>query len=91
MLTTRGTSQEESGGVLCILRDTVGHATGTEEDDDDWVDVEVSVTLDSVEHIGDTDFKLTLFGCVIYICCVGFASLDVVCDELDDCSWNVCL
>ena len=27
-------------------------------------------------------FKLTLFGCVISICCVGFASLDVVCDEL---------
>ena len=25
-------------------------------------------------------FKLTLFGCVISICCVGFASLDVVCD-----------
>ena len=27
-------------------------------------------------------FKLTLFGCVVYICCVGFASLDVVCDNL---------
>ena len=27
-------------------------------------------------------FKLTLFGCVISICYVGFASLDVVCDEL---------
>ena len=26
-------------------------------------------------------FKLTLFGCVIYICCVGFAPLDVVCDD----------
>ena len=25
------------------------------------------------------------------ICCVGFASLDVVCDELNDCVWNVCL
>ena len=35
--------------------------------------------------------KLTLFGCVIYICCIGFASLDVVCDELNDCAWNVCL
>ena len=22
---------------------------------------------------------------MIYICCVGFASLDVVCDELNDC------
>ena len=21
--------------------------------------------------------------------CVGFVSLDVVCDELNDCSWNV--
>ena len=32
------------------------------------------------------------FGCVISICCVGFASsLDVVCDELNDCAWNVCL
>ena len=28
---------------------------------------------------------------VISICCVGFASLDVVCDELNDCAWNVCL
>ena len=27
-----------------------------------------------------TRFKWTLFGCVIAICCVGFASLDVVCD-----------
>ena len=34
-------------------------------------------------------FELTLWGCVIYICCVGFASLDVVCDELNDCTWNV--
>ena len=25
------------------------------------------------------------------ICCVGFASLDVVCDKLNDCDWNVCL
>ena len=36
-------------------------------------------------------FKLTLFRYVISICCVGFASLDVVCDELNDCAWNVCL
>ena len=40
---------------------------------------------------GKPVFKLTLFGCVISICCVGFASLDVVCDELNDCVWNVCL
>ena len=39
---------------------------------------------------GTPVLKLT-FGCVIYICCVGFASLDVVCDELNDCAWNVCL
>ena len=36
-------------------------------------------------------FKLTLFGSVISMCCVGFASLDVVCDELNDGAWNVCL
>ena len=30
----------------------------------------------------NASFKLTLLGCVISICCVGFASLDVVCDEL---------
>ena len=34
---------------------------------------------------------LSSFGCVISICCVGFASLDVVCDELNDCAWDVCL
>ena len=26
---------------------------------------------------------------MIYICCVGFASLDVVCDGLNDCAWNL--
>ena len=39
----------------------------------------------------ECQFLLTLFGCVISICCVGFASLDVVCDERNDCAWNVCL
>ena len=24
---------------------------------------------------------------MIYICCVGFSSLDLVCDELNDCVW----
>ena len=38
----------------------------------------------------NASFKLTLLGCVISICCVGFASLDVVCDELNDSAWNVC-
>ena len=28
---------------------------------------------------------------MISICCVDFASLDVVCDELNECAWNVCL
>ena len=28
---------------------------------------------------------------MVFICCVGFASLNVVCDELNDCAWNVCL
>ena len=26
---------------------------------------------------------------MISICCVGFTSLDVVCDELNDCTWNL--
>ena len=26
---------------------------------------------------------------MIYICCVGFAYLDVVSDELNNCAWNV--
>ena len=28
----------------------------------------------------------TLYGCVVSVCCVGFASLDVVCDEFYDCA-----
>ena len=28
-------------------------------------------------------FGLTLCGCVIYVCCVGLASLDVACGELN--------
>ena len=27
--------------------------------------------------------------CGFCICCVGLASLDVVCDELNDCAWNL--
>ena len=34
----------------------------------------------------NASFKLTVFGCVISICRIGFASLDVVCDELNDCA-----
>ena len=26
---------------------------------------------------------------MIYVWCVGFVSLDVVCDELNDCAWIV--
>ena len=26
---------------------------------------------------------------MIYICCVGFASHDVVCNEVNDCAWNL--
>ena len=36
----------------------------------------------------NASFELTLWGCVISICCVGFESLDVV-FELNDCAWNV--
>ena len=39
--------------------------------------------------MSNASFKLTLSGCVISICCVGFTSLDVVCNELNDCAWNV--
>ena len=39
----------------------------------------------------DASFKFTVSGCVVSICCVGFASLDVVCDELNECAWNVYL
>ena len=35
--------------------------------------------------------KLTLSGFVVYICWVGFASLDVVCDDLHDCARNYCM
>ena len=39
----------------------------------------------------NASFKLTS-GCVVSISCVGFASLDVVCDELNDCAWKfVCI
>ena len=28
------------------------------------------------QHLGECQFNLTLYGCVISICCVGFASLE---------------
>ena len=42
-------------------------------------------------RIVDANFKLTLSGGVVFICCVSFASLDVVCDEFNVCAWDVCL
>ena len=37
----------------------------------------------------NASFKLTVYGCVVSVCCIVFASLYVVCDELFDCAWNV--
>ena len=37
----------------------------------------------------NASFKLILSGCVVSNCSVGFASLDVVCDVLNDCASNV--
>ena len=39
----------------------------------------------------NASLKLTMSGCVVSICYVGFASLNVICDELNDCAWKVCL
>ena len=36
-------------------------------------------------------FKLALYGCVVYVCCIDFDTLDVVYNELYDCAWNVCM
>ena len=32
--------------------------------------------------MGNASFKLTLYGCVVSVCCIGFASLDEIGDEL---------
>ena len=32
--------------------------------------------------MGNASFKMTLYGCVVSVCCVGFASFDVVCYEI---------
>ena len=32
----------------------------------------------------ERQFLIDIVGCMISICCVGLASLDVVCDELND-------
>ena len=39
--------------------------------------------------MGNASFELTLFGCVVSIWCVCFASLDVVCDEFNIFALNV--
>ena len=44
--------------------------------------------LNSVGERTPPCFELTLCGCVIYLCYVGVASLDVVCEEIDVCAWN---
>ena len=45
---------------------------------------------DGIGHdLENVSFKLTLYGCVVPVCCVGFATLDVVCNELNDCAWNL--
>ena len=36
----------------------------------------------------DASFKLMLYGCMISVSCVGLVSLDAVCHELHDCTWN---
>ena len=41
--------------------------------------------------MGNASFKFTLYDCMVYACCIGFASFYVVCDELYDCAWNVCV
>ena len=47
--------------------------------------------LNSVgERMPSCEMPVLNSGCVVSICCVGFASL-VVYEELNDCAWNVCL
>ena len=39
-------------------------------------------------HLEECQFQLMLYGCVVSVYCVGFESLDVVCDELHDCTYD---
>ena len=39
----------------------------------------------------ERQFELTLYGCMVSVCCVGFSCFDVVYDELYDCVWYICL
>ena len=70
------------GDVVCVGHD-LNRCTG-------WWYV-CSVNVEKVLVKGRHLVERQLSGCVVSICCVGFASLNVVCDELNDCAWNVCL
>ena len=48
------------------------------------VNVEVLV---KERHLVERQFLIDVVR--MCICCVGFASLDVVCDELNKCAWNL--
>ena len=39
----------------------------------------------------NASFIFTSYGCVVTVCCIGFAYLNLVCDELYDCAPNFCL
>ena len=42
-----------------------------------------------MEVCGNVCYAVGVVDDVVFVCCVGFRSLDVVCDELHDCAWNV--
>ena len=42
-------------------------------------------------RLSNASFKFTFYKCVVSVCCVGFGSPYVDCDELHDCVWNVVL
>ena len=55
-------------------------------------------TPDPVEYksnlnlkINNAELPMAMHAAKVSISCVGFVSLDIVCDELNDCAWNVCL
>ena len=53
--------------------------------------MEVWVDDHKGRYLVERQFLIDVVGCVISKCCVGFASLDVVCNEVNDCAWNLCL
>ena len=56
-----------------------------------WYVCSINVKLCGLENatLGSASFNLTLYGCEVSVCCIGFVSLSVVYDELYDCAWNV--